>query len=820
MRVVRRPRTVGVVLLAATLLSGCAFWKNFSTYFNVLYLAQKHLEAYEETMDKPQASTNGAVAVQNHRWLDEEFETREIGAREGNPIPLQATFSRALGSTKQVTNIHLDSAIILGSKILAQRKDTKYVEDALYVVGKAQYYKNDFGGAKRKFLELLTRYPNTKYGASVQVLLSQSMLANHQLDTARSALAKAMAQAEEQGDERVKSEVHRAWAEYIYTKNLDSLSAIADELHKAEAGLHGDDLARLATEEGIVYYMNRNWDQAERAFRVASEAAHDPWLGGEAKIDRALALRRQSKFDEAIAELTTVASRAKYSSSIPAARFELARTHELAARAKVGGDLKSLAFRETWMTPLLNEYNALDTSYKNSSALIISRSKYREAEIYREASEYDSAARYAAALIGTKDFSTEAMNHLVSERMRSLAQFSKWRGELDKLDSVEASVKARRAYHNEDAQTRLKALQEVLGPRWSPGGASTLSKDDSVQLERVLARMQKERATAPRLVISDTVKFLDSLHYRASTAHFEIGRAFETFGEVPMARTEYRSSLGYHFVIPDTGKDALHARALYAWLQLEQKEKNAAVADSLLKELLTYYGQTMYAEQARRYFAVHQSADTRGESAYAAAYRTLKNSGIETAKSQFMDVVYGYEKEDVAPRALYAIGVTYEETKLYDSALTYYRRVLRDYPYSSYAVALRARMPDIAQGITRSAARPVDANSPFGTTEDPAKLEERQRQEAERARKQREEELKRQQQKLPGTEDADSTSTEVPQGQNPEGQNPPGPNSPGQLPPGAVPPGLPPGAPMPPQIGPDGKPVPPPPMIPPGAPKR
>jgi tetratricopeptide (TPR) repeat protein len=270
-------------------------------------------------------------------------------------------------------------------------------------------------------------------------------------------------------------------------------------------------------------------------------------------------------------------------------------------------------------------------------------------------------------------------------------------------------------------------------------------------------------------------------------------------------------------VIPDTGKDALHARELYAWLQLEQKEKNTAVADSLLNELLTYYGQTMYAEQARRYFAVHKTVDSRGESAYSAAYRTLKNSGIETAKPQFMDVVYGYEKEDVAPRALYAIGLTYEDTRLYDSALTYYRRVLRDYPYSSYAVALRARMPDIAQGITRSAARPVDPNTPFGTTEDPAKLEERQKQEAERARKQREEELRRQQRPLPGSEDTDSTSTEVPVGQNPPGQPPPGDAPPGQQPPMMPPQIGPDGRPIPPlpQMGPDGKPLPPQPIMPP-----
>ena len=790
-------RRLGLLLLAASVLSSCAFWKNFSTYFNVLYLAQKHLELYEETVDKPQVSTNGSVAVQSHRWLDEEYEARLSGVREGNPVALPATFSHALANTKQVNNIHLDSAIILGSKILAQRKDTKYVEDALYIVGKAQYYKNDFGGAKRKFLELLTRYPNTKYGATVQVLLSQSMLANHQLDTAKAALNLAMQQAEQQGDKHVVSDVHRAWAEYIYAKNLDSLAAIADELRKAEAGLSGDDLASMATEEGIVDYMNADWATAEHAFGIAAEAAHDPWLGGEAHIDHALTLRRLGKYDAAAVELTAVVGREKFSSNAPAARFELAKTNEMAARAKVAGDLKMPEFRTQLMPPLIDAYYTLDTMYKNTSALIMSRAKYQEAELYREVGEYDSAAKFAGALIGTKDFSTPAMNQLVNERMRSLAQFSKWRAELGKLDSIESAIRPRKSFRNDDAQLRMKALQEVLGPRWSPESTPVLTAEDSVHLQQVLTRMQKERATAPKLVIADTVRFLDSLHFIGSSAHFEIGRAYETFGEVPKARDEYRSALAYHFVIPDTGKDALHARELYSWIQLEQKEKNKPVADSLLTELLTYYGQTMYAEQARRFYAV-QKSDSRGESAYAGAYRTLKVAGLTSAKAQFLDVVLGYGKEDVAPRSLYALGLTYEESQQYDSALTYYRWILHDYPYSSYAVDLRNRMPDIADANTRSAARRVDPNTPIAPQQtEPGAVEEQQRQELERSSKMREEQLRReqQQQQPPGLEqpsdDMPVQPTQVPP-TLPPGQGPRVPLQPGQKPPQVPPPPQPP----------------------------
>jgi hypothetical protein len=244
-----------ILLLAG--IAGCTFWHNFSTYFNTIYLAQQHIDAYEEQQQAiVPPNPNAAVAVQSHRWLDEEYEMRQLAISNGDVQPIEPTFSQSLSATKQINNVHLDSAIILGSKVLADKKGSKYIEDALFLVGKAQFYKNDFAGARRKFLELLYKYPNTKYGAEVQVLLARSMLMNRQLDTAKAALGSAMAFGEKTGDKQVLSQIHRATAEYVYARNADSLTAIASELRQAEAGLSGEELARLAYQEGAVDYLN------------------------------------------------------------------------------------------------------------------------------------------------------------------------------------------------------------------------------------------------------------------------------------------------------------------------------------------------------------------------------------------------------------------------------------------------------------------------------------------------------------------------------------------------------------------------------------
>ena len=685
-------------LAVAALASGCAWWHNFSTYFNTVYLANRHVEAYEaEQRAVVPQNQNPSAAVLNHRWLDEEYLMRQQGLRSGTAEPITPSFSQSLSATKEVKNMHLDSAVILGSKVLADKKENKYKEDALFIVGKAQFYQNDFIGAERKFHELLAHYPDTKYGVESRVFLARAMLLNHHVDTAGLQLQRELSHTA--NDPAAASSLHRAMAELIYAQNPDSLSGIANELHLSEQGVSGEDLARLAYQEGAVYYLNGDWLNTERAFQLAASTSSDDWLIGESLVADALAKREAGKLDQAKLELQDVLSHVKYSGSQAAARYELAFTDELIARAAVAGDLRSPEFRTQYYGPLHAEYFQLDTMFRNTSALIISRAKFRQAEMYRGMGYYDSAAKTAAPLIGTKDFSSLAMNEYVTSRASSLASYAEWRKELTHIDSLESKLAAQKkvrtytstaALGNPEQRIHLQALQEVLGSRWMPQRPVDLTKEDSVRLKEVEAQLQSKET---HVAIADTNHFIDSLKFRAATAHYQLGRAYETFGEIPESRTEYAWADTMDVGPLDTGRTALRAQNLYAWLQLEHQEKNKPVQDSLLSELISKYGQTIYAQEARILFG-NNDKNSPGELAYSSAYKTLRESGLEGAKLKFLAVVSQYSQEDVAPRALYAIGESYEEAPRYDSAAAYYKRILQDYPYSMYALALRPRFAE------------------------------------------------------------------------------------------------------------------------------
>jgi tetratricopeptide (TPR) repeat protein len=697
------PVTLAALFVAgAAAFSGCTWWHNFSTYYNTVYLAQTHLDAYEASQRAVVApNASATVAVKEHRWLEEEYLMRQEGIRTGHVEPITPSFSQSLSATKQVTNVHLDSAIILGSKILADKKGTKYREDALFIVGKAQFYKNDFIGAERKFRELLANYPQTKYGAQVEVFLARSMLVNHDIDTAAIQLQHGLQATKDSKDVVTASSIHRAMAELIYAKNPDSLGTIASELHAAEAGLTGEDLARLAYQEGAVEFLNGDWPSAETAFQTTAKSADDDWLAGEAHVAKGLTLREEGNLDAAKAEFASVIAHVKYSASAVAARYELAYTNELIARKAVGDDLQSTVWHDSYEHPVLSEYHILDTTYRTTSALITSRSRFRQSEIFREMGRYDTAAQTASGLINTKDFSSPAMSVYVSDRASSLADYAHWQKELGHLDTLITTLtpKAGARGHSDvkvqgetgEDNIHVKAMQEVLGPRWRPEQPPQMTRVDSNRVKEAEMRLRQK---APiRLAVKDTAHFLDSIQFRAGMAHYQIGRSYETFGEISEARDEYRTADTMNIGTMDTGRIALRARTLYAWLELEKQQKNQPVADSLLHELLSNYGQTMYAEQARILY-VTSSRNSPGELAYLSAYTILRDSGVNAAKPPLLNIVTTFSQEDVAPRSLFAIGETYEESARYDSALAYYHRVMTEYPYSSYAFALRPRLAD------------------------------------------------------------------------------------------------------------------------------
>jgi len=695
------------VLILSVIIASCTFWRGFTTYFNVIYLAQQHLDIYEEGLQKEQTAQNGAAAViTTHRWLDEEYLARQLfKKRTGLAMPLSSLSKSSANSitstNKIITSVHLDSAIILGSKVLADKNPSKYVEDALFIIGKAQYYKNDFSGAKRKFNELLLRYPDTKYGTEVGMLMARSMMASNEYDTATIALGKVMKNAEQSGNDKQISETHKAYAELILVATPDSLSSAAEELLLAEKGLSTADASKLSYQRGTLYFLAGKWDDAEKAFRETLDKSPDATVQGEASVSLGETLRREKKYAEAKQTFQDVLKKSRYGNSHPSAQYEYAYTADLEARDAVSGDMKSIQYKLDHFPAVHSIYFVLDTTYRSVSQAIMARSRFRQAEIFRGMGEYDSAAHIANFILGTKDFSSSEMNDYVNDRIRALTRFAEWRFQLLKIDTIEHLLgKMRRSnspmLEGVNRQVRTEAEQKVLGSRWTPQKTPVITPDEEKLIVQYEDQLKKQRASSGvsiyNINLSDTTKYIDSIHTVAMHAHFELGRAYDNFTEYPAAISEYQQALAYSMIRPDSSVNAFRAQIIFTWVELDHDQGNATQRDSLIGILTKNYGETVYAQQAVKEYAGIADKNSPGEVAYRNAYATMKSSGLDNAKNALLAIVAEHKHEDVAARALYTIGVSYEDKPRYDSAVVYYRRVLSEYPFSRYAEYLKPKM--------------------------------------------------------------------------------------------------------------------------------
>jgi TolA-binding protein len=340
-RIFKNKKAIVLALVTIVVFGSCTFFHGFATYFNVVYLAQKHLDQYEDMVSAEATTQNGAVAAAyTHHWLEEELLSYKVRRQQGPPIvAFPLTSKPKTSALKGNASIHLDSAVILGSKVLADPKPTKYVEDALFIVGKALYYKGDFAGAKRKFYELLFKYPDTHYADETGMLLAETLVASGQTDSATASL-QSILQKESGKDKQLRSEIHKTFADLLVSSSYDNYEHAAAELKTAEDGISGNALAQLEYDRGRLFFVIGHWADAEEAFRNASKEANDNTFQGEALAGLGETERREKKFSDAKATFTEVVTKTRYAPTKPAASYELAYTIDAEQRANAENDLR------------------------------------------------------------------------------------------------------------------------------------------------------------------------------------------------------------------------------------------------------------------------------------------------------------------------------------------------------------------------------------------------------------------------------------------------------------------------------------------------
>ena len=89
-------------------------------------------------------------------------------------------------SSKEKTNY--EKAIEKSLKLIQYYPKSKYVDDALFILGKSYFYTQEYHKARRKFLELKVNYPESKFTLDNQLWLARSDLEMEQFFDAEQTL--------------------------------------------------------------------------------------------------------------------------------------------------------------------------------------------------------------------------------------------------------------------------------------------------------------------------------------------------------------------------------------------------------------------------------------------------------------------------------------------------------------------------------------------------------------------------------------------------------------------------------------------------------
>jgi len=296
-------RLLTIIFLFVFSLSGCA-------YFNTFYLAQRNFKDAE----RQRIRDNGEISSDTKKKYNE--------------------------------------AINWGREVSEEHRDSRYIDDSLYIIGKSYYYINDFVWARNVFGMLVKSFPESKYTEEAIYFKARSLLKLNQYDEARVDLQNLMIN----GSRNMKGRAGIALAEIAFVdEHWDEL------LNAAQAVIDSDpektELAQAIVYKGEALYQLKRYDECITTLEVLEDFKLIPESKFRTNSLIALCKGEQGNYDEALTYLSSLQNIGEFIPFDPKIRLEIGKIYELEGKTdlaidtykKMAGDYPdSLAAKEAW----------------------------------------------------------------------------------------------------------------------------------------------------------------------------------------------------------------------------------------------------------------------------------------------------------------------------------------------------------------------------------------------------------------------------------------------------------------------------------------
>ena len=635
----RRYAVVLAALVLASGLTGCGRllgqrYDNFTAYYNTYYNAKREFNREEEQLLEAERP------VEQDRYLTLFIEPEA-----------QASGNRAGGFAK---------AIEKGADLLREHPDSKWVDDALLLIGKAYFYQANFSGAEQKFREVIDLEEN-RLEDEAQLWLGRTLTAVERYEDAALALREGL---DREG-------VREEWADQMRLALAEvdvregEWDAAIESLRTGLDGVRDDDLAaRAAFLLGQVYETTGQPTEAAEAYGRVLGYGPRYQLAYAAQRARALTLGLSGEGDRALEQLGRMRRDDKNLENL--AEIELTRARVLAAVGRPD-EARDLIRRLLY-----------DQDPTLRVGAIRGRVHYRLAEVYRDGlRDYIRAAAHydtAATAIRQSDLLDEqtTVQAIIDApaRAESFGSYARVAAEIAEMDSLlylggldddafADAIEQIRQQRRREARDRERDLDRRRSEQGFQGGAGLEGFDDDtprtppptgasanagflnfrnpVQVQEELIAFQArwgDRPLAPnwrraaaigggplvRQGVEETLEGLPQIQTPDLTRDefvdlSGIPRDAESQFQMRVGLADARYELGnvlflslgepdsasvlYRRVIADEPDSPVAQRAYFALAEAQRALGNEVEAERLYNDVIERYPESRFAEQAR-----------------------------------------------------------------------------------------------------------------------------------------------------------------------------------------------------------------------------
>ena len=143
--------------LALPVLSLYFLLNSTCVYYNTFYYAERYFKQAEENQKKREKQAQGQQQPQSYPPTGKRYPQK--GYEEGYQKGYQPQPRTSYNPDREL----YEKAIKKASKVLAFHPKSKYVDDALYIIGKSYYSMEEYQKADRKFKELVVNFPKSEF---------------------------------------------------------------------------------------------------------------------------------------------------------------------------------------------------------------------------------------------------------------------------------------------------------------------------------------------------------------------------------------------------------------------------------------------------------------------------------------------------------------------------------------------------------------------------------------------------------------------------------------------------------------------------------